>query len=408
MTRSTPPTAPMLVADVGKLTVRLGALLKDADRARRPGGGRARDRRNHWAARSIARWRRSIPIWSTCGWIVRRAMREPAFWWREAALAAGLLAPLAALYGAVAGARLARRGVRAAVPVVCIGNLTVGGAGKTPLALAVARRLAADGATPMLLSRGYRGRLAGPLRVDPAQHRALDVGDEPLLLARVAPTFVARDRVAGARAAVAAGASVIVMDDGFQNPSLHKDFSVLVVDGRRGIGNGRVVPAGPLRAPLMAQLGARRCAGGGRTLAGRGAGVTAVARARGVPVFDASLAPDAAAVAALAGARVLAFAGIGDPQKLFATLAVAGIAVAATRSFPDHHRYTPAQAGMLCALADREALTLVTTEKDLVRMQGDTGVAALAVRARALPVTLMLADPDGFWRLLRTKLAGAL
>jgi tetraacyldisaccharide 4'-kinase len=333
-------------------------------------------------------------------------MREPAFWWREAALAAGLLAPLGALYGAVAGARLTRRGARAAVPVVCIGNLTVGGAGKTPLALALARRLAADGATPMLLSRGYRGRLKGPLRVDPVRHRALDVGDEPLLLARVAPTFVARDRVAGAQAAVAAGAGVIVLDDGFQNPSLHKDFSVLVVDGRRGIGNGRVVPAGPLRAPLMTQL-ARADALVVVGPSQAAAGVTALARARGVPVFDAGLAPDAAAVAALAGARVLAFAGIGDPQKLFATLAAAGIAVAATRSFPDHHRYTPAQAGMLCAQADREALMLVTTEKDMVRMQGDAGVAALAARSRALPVTLMLADPDGFWRLLRARLAEA-
>ena len=241
-------------------------------------------------------------------------------------------------------ARLARRGARAAVPVVCIGNLTVGGAGKTPLALALARLLAAAGDAPILLSRGYRGRLAGPLRVDPARHRAADVGDEPLLLARVAPTFVARDRVAGAQAAVAAGASVIVMDDGFQNPSLHKDFSVLVVDGRRGIGNGRVVPAGPLRAPLIAQL-ARADALVVVGPSHAAAGVAAVARERGVPVFDASLAPDAAAVAALAGARVLAFAGIGDPQKLFATLAGAGIAVAATSSFPDHHRYTPAQAG---------------------------------------------------------------
>ncbi len=334
-------------------------------------------------------------------------MREPAFWWREAGLAAGLLAPLAALYGAVAGARLTRRGARAAVPVVCIGNLTVGGAGKTPLALALARRLAADGDTPMLLSRGYRGRLEGPLRVDPVRHRALDVGDEPLLLARVAPTFVARDRVAGAQAAAAAGANIIVMDDGFQNPSLHKDFSVLVVDGRRGIGNGRVVPAGPLRAPLMAQL-ARADALVVVGPSQAAADVTAAARARGMPVFAAELAPDAAAVAALAGTRVLAFAGIGYPQKLFATLTAAGIVVAATRSFPDHHRYTPVQAAMLCAQADREALMLVTTEKDLVRMQGDADIAGLAARARALPVTLMLADPDGFWRLLRTKLAGAL
>jgi tetraacyldisaccharide 4'-kinase len=181
-------------------------------------------------------------------------MREPAFWWREAGLASGLLAPLAAVYGAIASARLAQRGAHVTVPVVCIGNPTVGGAGKTPLTLTLARLLQAAGDAPILLSRGYRGRLAGPLRVDAARHHAGDVGDEPLLLARVAPTFVARNRVVGARAAVAAGASVIVMDDGFQNPSLQKNFSVLVVDARRGIGNGRVVPAGPLRAPLAAQL----------------------------------------------------------------------------------------------------------------------------------------------------------
>jgi tetraacyldisaccharide 4'-kinase len=331
-------------------------------------------------------------------------MREPAFWWRAAGLAAGLLAPFAAVYGAVAGARLTRRGTRAAVPVICIGNLTVGGSGKTPLALTVARRLAADGAAPMFLTRGYGGRLAGPLRVDPAQHRAADVGDEPLLLARSAPTFVARDRVAGARAAEAAGASVIVMDDGFQNPSLDKDFSVLVVDGRRGIGNGRVVPGGPLRAPLMAQL-ARADALVVVGPAKAAAGVAAVARARGVPVFHARFEPDAAVATALVGTRVLAFAGIGDPEKLFATLTAAGVAVAATHSFPDHHPYTPAEAGMLCAAADREALMLVTTEKDLVRMQGDAGLATLAACARALPVTLTLADPDAFQQLLRAKLA---
>ena len=333
-------------------------------------------------------------------------MREPAFWWREAGLAAGLLAPLAAVYGAVASARLARRGAGAAAPVICIGNLTIGGAGKTPLALTLARLLKAAGDAPMLLSRGYGGRLPGPLRVDPARHRAADVGDEPILLAGIAPTFVARDRVKGAEAAVAAGASVIVMDDGFQNPSLQKNFSVLVVDGRRGIGNGRVVPAGPLRAPLTAQL-ARADALVVVGASNGGACVTAAARGRGVPVFHASLVPDAAVAAALAGTRVIAFAGIGDPEKLFATLTGAGIAIAATRSFPDHHRYAPAEARMLCEQADREALTLVTTEKDLVRMQGDARVAALAARARALPVTLTLADPAGFLRYLRTRLAGA-
>jgi len=332
-------------------------------------------------------------------------MREPAFWWRKPGLAAGLLAPLGMLYGTVASARLTRRGVRAAVPVVCIGNPTVGGAGKTPLALTLARLLQAAGEAPVLLSRGYGGRLAGPLRVDAARHNAAEVGDEPLLLARAAPTVVARDRVAGAQEAVAAGASVIVMDDGFQNPSLQKSFSVLVVDARRGIGNGRVVPAGPLRAPLRAQL--VRADALVMVGASDDDGVAAAARGCGLPVFRARLAPEAAVMAALAGARVLAFAGIGDPGKFFATLAGLDIAVAARVSFPDHHRYTLVEARMLCEQADRESLTLLTTEKDLARMQGDPDLAALAARARALPVTLTLADAGGFMRLLGTTIAAA-
>jgi tetraacyldisaccharide 4'-kinase len=328
-------------------------------------------------------------------------MREPAFWWREAGLAARLLAPLGVIYGAVAGRRLTQAGARPAVPIVCVGNPTLGGAGKTPLAIMLARALA--GRRPALLSRGYGGRRFGPLEVDTARHRAADVGDEPLLLARAAPTFVARDRVAGAQAAIAAGAGIIVMDDGFQNPSLQKSWSVLVVDARRGIGNGKVFPAGPLRAPLAAQL-ARADA---LVVVGSANGAAAVleeARQRGVPAFHASLVPDAAAVAALAGKRVLAFAGIGDPRKLFESLTAAGIVVVQSRGFPDHHRFTAAEARALCEAADREGLVLVTTEKDLVRMQGDANVAALAGRACPLPVTLTLADAPAFLRLLEARL----
>jgi tetraacyldisaccharide 4'-kinase len=232
------------------------------------------------------------------------------------------------------------------------------------------------------------------------------VGDEPLLLARIAPTFVARDRVAGAGAAGLAGASLIVMDDGFQNPSLQKDFSVLVVDARRGVGNGRVIPAGPLRAPLHVQL----MRADALIVVGASPGadeVAAAARACAVPVFHAALEPDAAAASTLMGARVLAFAGIGDPEKLFETLVGAGIAVVASRGFPDHHRYTPAEADRLCDQAERETLVLVTTEKDLARMQGDEGLAVLAARARALPVTFRFADEAGFLRLLQARLARA-
>jgi tetraacyldisaccharide 4'-kinase len=316
-------------------------------------------------------------------------MREPAFWWREAGLAANLLAPLGALYGAVAARRMRKPGHRAHAMVVCIGNLTVGGAGKTPTAMAAARLLRDAGANPAFLTRGYGGRLAGPIVVAPT-HTAADVGDEPLLLARVAPTVVAHDRVAGAAAAIAAGADTIVMDDGFQNASLDKDLSVLVVDGRRGIGNGKVFPAGPLRAPLKAQLARAQAllVVGEAGWSTRGA--VSAAQAGGLPLLTGRLVPDPAAVAALAGARVLAFAGIADPDKFFATVRDAGIAVEATRRFADHRRFSAPDAKRLIAQAEQSRLTLVTTEKDLARMTGDPALAELAAQCKALPVTLEL------------------
>jgi tetraacyldisaccharide 4'-kinase len=329
-------------------------------------------------------------------------MREPAFWWHQPGIAAALLSPFAAVYGAIAANRLRRAGARVGVPVVCIGNLTVGGAGKTPMALTVGRLLKAEGKVPMFLTRGYGGQLHGPLRVDPARHRAIEVGDEPLLLARTAPAFIARDRRQGAQAAVAAGAGIIAMDDGFQNPSLHKDFSVLMVDAHRGVGNGCRLPAGPLRAAVDAQLDrADALVVVGQGL--RGNVIAAAARRHGVPVLAGRFEPDRDVAAALARGPVLAFAGIGDPEKFFTTLAEAGIAVAGRRGFPDHHRYRATEAGALCREADRAHLTLVTTEKDLVRIGGDPHLAELAMRARALPVTLKLAEPEAFLRLLRAK-----
>jgi len=332
-------------------------------------------------------------------------MREPPFWWRRAGIEACLLAPVAAIYGTVAARRLRQRGYRVGAAILCIGNPTVGGAGKTPLVLAVARMLVRAGERPALLTRGYGGRLHGPHVVDPVRDRALDVGDEPLLLARVAPTVVAHDRVAGAQAAIAAGASVIVMDDGFQNPALVKDLSVLVVDGRRGVGNARVLPAGPLRAPLDAQLDRADAIVLVGAVEEAASPVAAAAQARQLPVFRARLEPDPGVISALAGKRILAFAGIGDPAKLFATLAGGGVTVAATRSFADHHRYTPEEARSLCAQADAEGLVLVTTEKDVARLQGDVAMAELAERARVLPVTLRLAEDTAFDALVRERIA---
>jgi tetraacyldisaccharide 4'-kinase len=334
-------------------------------------------------------------------------MREPSFWWRAAGTEACLLAPAAAIYGAVAASRLKRDGYHAGVPVLCIGNPTVGGAGKTPTALLVASILAAAGERPVFLSRGYGGRQRGPQLVDPERDRAVDVGDESLLLAREAPTVIAHDRVAGAKTAIAAGASVIVMDDGFQNPSLAKDFSVLVVDGRRGLGSAKVFPAGPLRAPLGAQLERADAVILVGTVGEAAAPVVAAAGARKCPVFRARLAPDRDAIAALAGRRVLAFAGIGDPEKVFATLREAGVAVAATRSFADHHRYTPAEVQSLCRQADADGLVLVTTEKDSARLQGDAEMVELAARARVLPVSLVIEEEAAWGRFLAERIAAA-
>jgi tetraacyldisaccharide 4'-kinase len=332
-------------------------------------------------------------------------MREPPFWWRAAGIEARLLVPAAAIYGAVAASRLKREGYRAGVPVICIGNPTLGGAGKTPTALAVARMLKAAGERPVFLSRGYGGCQRGPLLVAPDRHRAAAVGDEPLLLARLAPTVVAHDRVEGAKAAQAAGASVIVMDDGFQNPSLAKDFSVLVIDGRRGLGNSKVFPAGPLRAPLDAQLARADAVILVGAMAEAGATAGAAVEARKLPLFQARLDPDREAIAALTGRPVLAFAGIGDPEKVFATLREAGIAVAVTRSFADHHRYMPADARDLCQQADAEGLTLVTTEKDIARLQGEEATAELAARVCALPVGLVLEQEAAFGKLLLDRIA---
>jgi tetraacyldisaccharide 4'-kinase len=329
-------------------------------------------------------------------------MREPAFWQRKASLGAALLAPVAALYGAVAARRMARQGASAGVPLLCVGNFTLGGTGKTPAAMLLAGMLAERGERVVCLSRGYGGSLAGPKLIE-AGDSAARIGDEPLLLARIAPTVVARDRVAGARLARTQGATAIVMDDGLQNASLAKDFTVAVVDGRRGIGNGRVFPAGPLRASLAAQLEAADAL----LLVGEEAGasdVVAAAKARGLPVLHGQLVPDARAVKSLQGRKVLAFAGIGDPEKFFATAAAAGLVVAQRKAFPDHHRFTAAEVAGLIDDAERSDLTLLTTEKDRARMTGDPAAAPLAARAQVLPVTMAVREADDLRRLVTAAL----
>ena len=326
-------------------------------------------------------------------------MRAPSFWWKPGS--GLLLSPLAGFYGAAAWLRLQRHGRSAGIPVICLGNLTVGGAGKTPAALMVARLLLAAHRRPFFLSRGYGGRLRGPVMVNPKIHRARDVGDEPLLLAQLAPTIVARNRAAGAETARFGGASVIVMDDGFQNPSLQKDLSILLVDCRRGIGNGRIFPAGPLRAPLEAQLARAQAL----VMVGTGDGAAAVeqaARRHRLPIFHGRIEPDRQTLLALAGRKILAFAGIADPGKFFATLNEAGIAIAARAEFADHHQYTAAEARDLLARAEADNLLLLTTEKDHVRLGRDPQLDALAAHAGILPVRFVIDEDETFRQMVLT------
>ncbi len=322
-------------------------------------------------------------------------MRAPEFWQRRGWQAL-LLAPAACLW-ALAG-RLRRRltkPYRAGVPVICIGNLVAGGGGKTPLAIAVARRLTAMGRKPHVLSRGYGGRLKGPLRVDLQKHGAQDVGDEPLLIARHAPVWIGADRTATARAAIAAGADVLVMDDGFQNPSLAKDLCLIAIDGGYGLGNGRVMPAGPLREP--AADGLARADGvvvigpDPQNLAERLAGP-------GRPALRAMLQPPADA-RMLDGKPVWAFAGIARPEKFFATLEEQGAIVVGRRRFADHHAFDPLEIMAMVEAAHALGAELITTEKDWVRLDADA-----RMMADALPVSLVFARPE----MLDTLLADAL
>ena len=334
-------------------------------------------------------------------------MREPDFWWERPGPLARLVWPISLIYGAIAGWRMNRIGTRAGIPVVCVGNFTHGGTGKTPTAISIAKLLTASGEKPFFLSRGYGGKLAGPLKVDPTRHSAADVGDEPLLLARAAPVIVARDRVKGAAFAKSSGATAIVMDDGLQNPSLAKDLSIAVADGRRGFGNGLVFPAGPLRAPMKAQLGHVRAL----LLIGKGSGAAQAAeisRTHGCALLRARLEPAPDAIKALGRRKVFAFAGIGDPEKFFTTLASAGIEAQVEESFADHHPYSEADALRILARSESEKLVPVTTEKDLVRL-GRTGgaCAKLANAAKAIPVSLVCEDADALRRMLREALTTA-
>ena len=298
--------------------------------------------------------------------------KAPEFWYRPPGLASSALQPAAALWRAATWIkRRFARPVKLGIPVICVGNLTVGGTGKTPIVQTLGDRLMRRGKQVHIVTRGYGGTFAGPIRVDPTRHSAEDVGDEALLLAATLPVWVARRRSAGALAAEAAGAEVIVLDDGHQNSTLHHDLSLVVVDGEIGFGNGCVVPSGPLRETIGAGLARADAV----VLMGEGD------IAYGGVKLRAHLTPVGAE--ALAGARAVAFAGIGRPEKFFETLRGIGVELIATVSYPDHYAYDSSEIAHMARRAARQSAMLVTTQKDWVRLEPPYrhNVACLMVRA---------------------------
>jgi tetraacyldisaccharide 4'-kinase len=337
-------------------------------------------------------------------------MQAPSFWWRAAAdPAARVLAPFAAIYGWAAARQMRRLGTRLPLPVICVGNFVVGGAGKTPAALALGRYLIARGENPFYLSRGYRSAAehGTPLLVDPSRHTAVDVGDEALLLSRVAPTIVGADRVAGGRLAQERGAGLLILDDGLQNRALEKDLRLVLVDGEWGVGNGYCLPAGPLRAPIAQQMAFASAV----VIVGKGAagdGVALRVRAIGTPLLRANLVIPAAAAEGLAGRRLYAFAGLALPQKFYKSLATIGAEIVGTTDFPDHHAYRSGEIRALQRAARDGRALLVTTEKDFARFAGTAAMFDPTLPPpEAVPVALEFVEEENLGEIIATALAAA-
>jgi tetraacyldisaccharide 4'-kinase len=311
----------------------------------------------------------------------------PPFWWKKADPRAWALWPASLIYGYFS-ARAMKRATRLemAVPVICVGNFTAGGAGKTPAVLALVKAAKAKGLKPGVLSRGYGGSMDRTTIVDPDHHRAIDVGDEPLLIAPEALTVISRRRIEGAKLLIEQGADLIIMDDGFQSARLHFDYALMVIDTGRGIGNGFLIPAGPVRAPTRLQL---KYATALLKVGNANAAdpFIRIAARSGKPVFEAAIKPVASED--LKGVRVLAFAGIADPGKFYRTLEEIGAEIVERRSFGDHQHLADDEMREIIDVADRGNLQIVTTAKDAVRLSGHHGLAGdLLAKTRIVAVEM--------------------
>lgn len=337
--------------------------------------------------------------------MIGRFLTSPSFWYdsdaKGAAFCKAALSPLGAAYGWAARQRFdLYYPIPMARPVICVGNLVTGGAGKTPIAMSLVDILQADGHNPHLLSRGYGGSEAGPIQVSPDRDTAADVGDEALLLVTKAPTWVARNRALGAQAAIDTGASLVIMDDGYQNPAIYKDFSLLVIDGGAGFGNGAVMPAGPLREDMAFGLSRADAI----VILGEDTKGVAdmLAQHTDKPVLTASLQPDAGN-ADIFGKHIFAFAGIGRPEKFKESLIAAGAIVEGFGSFPDHCVYVEKDLGELMQEADVKDSIVLTTAKDYVRLPD-----SLKKRVGVFGVHAVWDHPDSIATLIRDKLSGGL
>ena len=313
-------------------------------------------------------------------------MQTPGLW-QTKNICSAFLMPFGFVYGLATFLRLKFvKPVKVGVPVICIGNLTAGGTGKTPVAMFVAELIKAHGKNPFFISRGYGGKLQNVL-VNPQIHTARDVGDEPLLLSQIAPTVVCKDRVRAAKTAISYGADCLIMDDGFQNPWLYKDFSVLVFNGKYGVGNGRLIPSGPLRETLSNGLKRADCA---IVMEGDTSGIT---KKLNLPTFSGKIVQLPVKNCAQ---KVLAFAGIGHPQKFYDSLMKSGLTIARIHNFPDHHFYTRPELDALIFEAEENNLALFTTAKDFVKIPTD-----LQTKFNVLQIKAKLENPKAFFTLLQ-------